>query len=295
MYNDNSLLRRLRWATVLIVVVASAFFLFLDSSGNLDNGLALIRNPFATIMGAVSSQTDSVADVLDGPRDLQTARAEIADLEAQVILLERENAQLKAAERELEQLRNLFDNARQSPENIRTVANVIGRDTSPAFQSLFIDKGINDGLAVGMPVESDEGLVGLILRTTANASQVILLTDTRSAVPGRLGESRAQGVIQGNGLSAPILMDWIALETQVEEDELVYTSGLAVTLPTGVTISRFPRDVIVGKVSTTQNSENGLFLQAVLQPAVNFDALEVVFVITDFETIDTTIFEEEEN
>jgi rod shape-determining protein MreC len=83
---------------------------------------------------------------------------------------------------------------------------VIGRDTSPAIRSIIIDKGADDGVRVGMPVESARGLVGRVYRTTDRSAQVALITDNTSAVPARLGNSRATGLLRGGELG------WIAVD-----------------------------------------------------------------------------------
>ncbi|MCZ7670300.1 MAG: rod shape-determining protein MreC [Chloroflexi bacterium] len=82
---------------------------------------------------------------------------------------------------------------RQSPEYSRQVASVIGRDTSLSIRSIIIDKGSDDGVRVGMPVESARGLVGRVFRTTPHSAQVALISDNASAVPARLGNSPSDG------------------------------------------------------------------------------------------------------
>ena len=77
-------------------------------------------------------------------------------------------------------------------------------------------------------------------------------------------------------------MDWIDLEAQVEIGETVLTSGLG---------GKFPEDMIIGRVTSVERQEADLFQRAVIQPAVDFSSLEMVFVITDFRTIDTSIFD----
>ena len=78
-------------------------------------------------------------------------------------------------------------------------------------------------------------------------------------------------------------IDWIDLKHQLDVGEVVLTSGLG---------GRFPQDLVVGRVIEVDRREAELFQRAVVQPAVDFDSLEVLFVITDFEAVDTEIFSE---
>ncbi len=270
------------WVTLAILAGVALTLSFLDSAGYLGNALNFIRDPITAVAGWTAGRTDVLADALAGPRDLQEARAEIARLEAQIAALQRENEELREGEAERQLLQDLFNRARQSPELTRQTANVIGLDTSPAVQSIIIDKGTNDGLQVGMPVESPRGLIGRIFRTAPNASQVILITDNASAIPARLSNSRAAGILRGSGPGGQLTMDWIDLKYQVEVGEVVSTSGLG---------GNFPEDIVIGRVVEVNRSEAKLFQQAVVQPATDFDTLEIVFVVTDFRPVDLSIFD----
>lgn len=281
--NLNEAQRRIRWATFGILAGLAIILTILDQTGNLDTAFGIVRDPVTSVMGWTSSQAESVSDVLEGPRDLQTARLQLDDMQARIDELERENEELREIQGEYQLLLDLFNRARQAPDYRRQTASVIGQDTNQAVRSIIIDRGSSDGVRVGMPVESARGLVGQVFRTTANSSQVILITDSSSSVPSRLGSSRATGILRGGGVGGSMAIDWIDLKYQVEVGEVVLTSGLG---------GRFPQDLVIGRVIEVDRREAELFQRAVVQPAVDFDALEVVFVITDFEPVDDEIFAE---
>jgi rod shape-determining protein MreC len=282
--NLQDLQDRVRWAMFIVLGGLALALFVLDSTGNIDNLFAFLRDPMAAVMTWTSEQTDTVADRFSGPRDLPQALAEINALQARIDALERENEELREFQGEAQILRDLFDRARETPEYRRVTANVIGRDTSPIFRSIIIDKGSHDGVFVGMPVEAARGLVGIIYRTTPQASLVMLVTDSSSRVPARLGNTRATGMLGGGGLGGSMIMEWISLEARVEQSELVTTSGMG---------GMFPQGLIIGRVVDIERREAELFQRAVVQPAVDFSALEIVFVITNFPTVDTSVFETE--
>ncbi len=274
--------KRIRWVTFAVLVGVALLLTYLDSTGNLGGALAVVRNPFTAVLSFTSTRSESAAGLLEGPRDLQTARTEIADLQARVAELERENEELREIEGEWRILQDLFNRARQSPEFTRQIASVIGHDTSPSIRSIIIDKGTADGIRVGMPVESSRGLVGIVFRAAPNFSQVALITDNASAIPARLGNSRATGILSGGGLGGPLTMDWVDLKYNLEIGEVVLTSGLG---------GSFPQDIVVGRVIEVNRSEANLFQQAVVQPVTDFENLEIVFVITNFQPVNTAIFD----
>jgi len=64
----------------------------------------------------------------------------------------------------------------------------------------------------------------------------------------------------------------------------VTTSGLG---------GKFPENLVIGRVVDVERNEAELFQRAVVQPAVDFNTVEIVFVVTEFNTINTDIFDEE--
>lgn len=281
--NLNDTQQRVRSVTILVLAGLALVFLVLDSTGNLNNAFAFLQNPLVTIVDWTATRTDAFANALSGPRDLQEAQARIGELEERVGELERINAELQERQNDYELYVDLFNRASEAPQFQRITASVIGRDTSPLFESIIIDKGADDGLQVGMPVEASRGLVGQVYRTSPRSAQVLLITDNISNLAARLSASRATGMVFGGGLDGPLTMDWIDLEAPIEVGDIVLTSGLG---------GHFPPDLLIGEVVDVERSEAELFQRAVLQPAVDLDSLELVFIITGFEVVNTSVFDE---
>lgn len=280
--NLNDTRQRVRTTTVVVLVGLTLIFLILDSTGNLNNAFAFLQNPLAVMMDWTAGRADAFAEALSGPRNMAQAEQEIEALEARIATLERENARLREQQEEYQLYVELFNQASETPQFERITATVIGRDTSPVFRSIIIDKGTNDGVAPGMPVEGTRGLIGQIYRASPRAAQVLLITDNVSSIPGRLSASRATGMVFGNGTDGSLIMDWINLEAQVEVGELVFTSGEG---------GQFPQDLVIGEVVSVERTEAEILQRAVLQPAEQLDDLELVFIIKGFEPVDTSIFE----
>lgn len=275
--------QRIRWVTLTVLIGSAVLLTILDSTGALGGVLGFLRDPLTYVSSWTSARTDAVADVVAGPRNLETALEEITRLQAENDSLRKENEQLLEAQGENQILRELFNRAADTPEYRRITADVIGQDTNPAIQSILINKGFDDGVRVGMPIEAARGLVGQVYRVTNNAAQVALLTETASAIPVRLGSTRATGMLRGAGRGALPTIDWIDLQYQVEVGELVITSGLG---------GKFPENLVIGRVIDVERNEAELFQRAIVQPAVDFNALEIVFVVTEFDTVNTDLFNE---
>ena len=276
--------QRIRWLTVAVLVGSGLLLTILDSTGALVGVFGFLRDPLTGITAWTSARTEAVSDVVSGPRNLAAAREEIAALEAQVAEQERELEELREIQNEAQLLRELFGEAAQTPEYRRVIADVIGQDTNPTMQSIIINKGVDDGVRTGMPVEAARGLVGQVYNATNHAAQVVLLTETASAIPVRLGTTRATGIVRGAGRGALPTIDWIDLQYDVQVGELVVTSGLD---------GKFPQNLVIGRVVDVTRNEAELFQQAVVQPAVDFRTLETLLVVTEFQSVDPQFFNQE--
>jgi rod shape-determining protein MreC len=279
--NLNETQERIRWVTFAFLAGLAVVLLVLDNTGNVDGFFEFVRDPMGRVLALTARGSDPVVDAISGPRSLRDAQQEIEELRAQVNSLSRENEELREIQGQYQVLRDLFNTARQTPEYRRVVANVIGRDTSPARQSILIDKGRRDAVHVGQTVESARGVVGMVYRTWEHAAQVILISDNASEVPARLSNSRATGLVRGGGLGRPTTIEWVSLEARIEVGEVVLTSGIG---------GMYPPNMTVGRVIQVERREAELHQRAVIQPAVDFNALETVFVIVNFEPLDTSIF-----
>jgi rod shape-determining protein MreC len=133
-----------------------------------------------------------------------------------------------------------------------------------------------------MPALTGQGLIGRIVDVSATAARILLITDRDSAVSARLQSSRAQGSVQGQ-LSGNLRMTMIPLDAGVQVGDLVITSGLG---------GNFPADLPIGVVTSSRQVEAELFQEAEVTSLNNFDTLEFVLVMTSFEPVDLSVFQE---
>lgn len=261
-------------ASALIVLSAALFVLNLG--GYLGPAREAIVRPLAEGQQWVSQRYFAAREFLTAPREASALQARIEELEAQNAALQDQIITLQAEASEAVILRALLNFARTSPETSYVATSVIGLDPSPFVRSITIGAGSDRGLSYGMPVVSESGLVGRIIEVNATSSRVQLITDPQAAVSVRLQSSRADGLVvaQANG---ELQVEQISHEVEVSQGELVLSSGLG-----GV----FPPDIPVGHIVSVRTRDFELFQQAVLEPAVDFEGLEIVLVITNFRPVD---------
>jgi rod shape-determining protein MreC len=260
--------------TILFLVVAGILALALSGS------LSFVSDNFNTLLVSAQSWVSTrfvvIQDFLTVPRDVVALRQRNAELEADVARLQAQVVQLQNSVSEADALAALVNFSRSNPENSYTAASVIGRDPSPFLRYLIIDKGSNNGLLRGMPVVTDQGLVGRVDAVISSAARVQLITDTSSAVNIRLEKAKREAILTGT-VSGDLTLDLVPQDVTLEPGDLVLTSGLG---------GGFPPDLIVGQVLNVRKRDSDLFQQAVIQPVVDFSQLKIVLIITDFRPVD---------
>jgi rod shape-determining protein MreC len=236
----------------------------------------LIVNPLVNAQTWLATRFQALQNFFNTPQDLARLRQTNAELEAEVSRLQTEIIELNQQLAETRILSALVDFARLNPENRYVAAAVIGRDTSPFLKYVIINRGTDDSLRRGMPIVTQQGLVGRVAGVTAGAARVQLIVDPDSSINVRLEPSRAQAVLLGD-LTGELTLDMIPQSASVQIGDLVLTSGLG---------GNYPPNILIGQITNVRSKETDLFQTAVVQPVVDFNALEIVLVITNFRPID---------
>lgn len=240
----------------------------------------LVLNPVVSAQTWLSVRFQALQNAIAAPQDLARLRQRNSEMEAEVSRMQTEIIVLKQQISETRVLSALVDFARVQPENRYLAATVIGRDPSPFLEYVIINRGSDDGLRRGMPVVTQQGLVGRIAAVTADAARVQLITDPASNINVKLEPSRAQAVIRGE-VSGEISLAMIPQSAPVEIGDLILTSGLG---------GNYPANILIGQVTGVRRRETDLFQSASVQPVVDFNQLEIVLIITNFRPVDISPF-----
>jgi len=240
--------------------------------------------PLNGISGAFSRLSVSLNEIFEDLNNFGRLNERVAELEEQLAQQQVELIQLREVASDYNRLTGLLSYTSNIDNQEFVTADVIAVDQSSIARSIIINRGTRDGIAVGMIVTTDLGLVGRITRVSSNASQVQLVNDENSAVSARLQTTRAEGSVIGQA-SGVLRMTFIDLDEDIVQNDLVITSGLG---------GNFPPDIVIGQVTSIRQFEFELFQEAEVRSLVDFDTLEFVLVITNFQPVDLSIFSPEE-
>jgi rod shape-determining protein MreC len=257
-------------ALLAIGMVALALGGYLTSLSN------IINQTLVEAQTWISIRYLAVVDFLTVPRDVASMRQRNVELEAEVARLQTQVIELQQQVTETQILSALVDFARASPENTYKAATVIGRDPSPFLRYVIINIGSNDGIRQGMPVVTEQGLVGCVDAVTSDAARVQLIADPASAVNVSLQNSKTEAILVGS-ITGNLSLDMISQDVTVQPGDVVLTSGLG---------GGYPPNLLVGQVISVRKLDYELFQQATVQPIVNYDKLQFVLVITNFKPVE---------
>jgi rod shape-determining protein MreC len=266
----------------LLLIVAIMLIAGGGRSGFLRPLTSVIMTPLMPVARLLTGGADALTGTSPEAGDYDTLLQHSRELEHVVAELQVEVVRLREIEQDYYRLSELVNYAANHPDQSLVTANVIARDTSSYLRWIIIDRGARDGIQIGNPVISELGLVGRVEDVAYNASWVRLMIDQASAVDARLQNSRAEGIVSGQ-LQGGLRMEYIPQEELVEVGDLVLTSGLG---------GSFPANIVIGQVTSVRRQQAALFQEAEVRPMVDFNRLQIVSVITSFQPIDTSVFDD---
>jgi len=261
---------------ILALSLVAIGILALALSGVFTSLSKLVVSPLTSLQTWVSQQYQGVEVFLSSSQDIREIRQQNTELEA-------ENARMQAQIVELQQqlveykiLSALLEFARANPEHKYIGASVIGRDPSPFLNYIIINRGSDDGLKRGMPIVTQNGLAGRIVQVTASGARVSLITDPVTRINVRIEPSRSAAVLTGS-ITGDITLEQIPQAADVNPGNLILTSGLG---------GNYPANIIIGQITSIKSRENDIFQSASVQSVTDFDDLNIVLVIINFDPID---------
>lgn len=236
-----------------------------------------LASPLQSEMTATAQEISSYLESSEDVRALQARNAELEELTNNLMV---ENVQLKELERENETLRQLLNYTRNNPQLTYETTTVRGRsvgvDPTNLLYFVYVDVGARDGVADGMPVITDRGLVGRVTAAGPNSAQVLMLIDPASSVNAIIQGSRVTGVVRGN-IDGTVSMERIPPNEKVNPGDIVLTSGLG---------GNFPEKLVVGQITEVIQRDQDMFQVARIRPTVDFGKLETMLIVTSFEPVD---------
>ncbi len=266
-----------KYLLFILTVFCTALMLFTFGTDvfnkPLNTAVGYVIVPFQQGIGKIGEWLVNRSDELV---QIRTLLDENVKLKAEIASLTEENTLLQQDKYELNSLRELYALDGQYGEYNKVGARVIGRDTGNWYSSFLIDKGEEDGLSVDMNVIAGGGLVGRITAVGPNWSRVTSIISDNSKVSGMTLATKDNLIVSGNlkqmaegCISFGQLVD---SQNQVAEGDKIVTSDIS---------DKYLPNILIGYIYAIDTDANKLTKSGLVIPAVDFEHLGQVLVITD--------------
>ncbi|WP_129793762.1 rod shape-determining protein MreC [Sphingosinicella sp. CPCC 101087] len=223
----------------------------------------------APVSAGGRSVTQFFSGIGEGVSAYFRAGSQNASLRRELEQTRRDLVAAQTARAENAQLRALLGLARQTEDEI-TVARIVGSSYGSARRLATLSAGAGDGVRVGQPVRSADGLIGRVLEAGRWASRVLLVSDGASSVPVRSLRNNVPALAVGRGDGTIELRTLEVGVNPFRGGDIVVTSGIGGIFPPGVPVARVVRlegDTAIARPLADPARTEAAIVQPIYQPA----------------------------
>ena len=189
------------------------------------------------VAGALHEVTATVSGVFSGAGDYWDAANQNGKLKRERVVMQREILQARAVMQENRQLKAVLQ-LREQHHDAVAVGRLVGSSLSSLRRFAILSTGTSNGVQVGMPVRSPDGLVGRVIDAGALASRVLLVSDRANIVPARLLRGGIPVIAQGRGDGTIDVRPLEVGRNPFKRGDIIITSGTGGLYPPLVPIGR---------------------------------------------------------
>lgn len=283
--NDFFRSKTFKIIAVLLAAVL-AFFLRAVYTGGLMPALShiggAVATPFGEFFAGIGNGIQDFFQPIFHGRELQK---ENEDLQKLVDELTRRQADYDELKNQNDLYRRFFSISDSNADYTLEPATVIAHVPDDPSGSFIINIGQSQGIASGMPVITENGLVGIVGRVSERYCRVLTLMDPAVNIGVLDSTTLDTGILTGDAAMSEdntARLTYLRLQSEAAAGDLILTSGYGEQIPQGLT---------VGYLSEVSLAATGLTLEGVIDLSARPENARQVFVITDF-TVTQTLSEE---
>lgn len=258
--------------TIICVALMIISFFAQDKIAFIKKYTNMVVSPIQQGINKIGVWTDSKLENLKEIEELNKKNKElqtqIDDYKEQITVYQNKMA-------ELEELRALYELDETYPDYNKTAAHVFAKDSTSWFSIFYIDKGTKDGMFVGANVMCHDGLAGIITECYNDYSKVRAVIDDNSNISAKIMPSNALCTVEGN---LNTYQEGVLVVKNIDKDAKITVGDKVVTSHIS---ERFHQGITVGYIAEITYDTNNLTITATITPAVDFDDISDVLVITD--------------
>lgn len=257
------------WRFVFLFLISIVLMIYDHRSNQTEKLRSSLTTVVAPIQFSVSKPIE-VAEWLKASFSThQQLTQQNANLKSQLLLQKAEMQKIISLQKENKQLRALL----RSTPNLQTnyqVAQILAISLEPFLAQVVLDKGKDDLVYIGQPVLDSTGLMGQVIQIGSLTSRVMLVSDSRSAVPVQDERTGIRAIMVGQGSNRPLKLINVPQTSDIRVGDELTTSGLGLKFPVG-----YP----VGVVIKVKNQPGQHFSSITVRPSANLQKSRQVLLI----------------
>lgn len=261
-------------AIVIITVIAGILMavstMGLIGTNPVTNAIGYVTSPISGFINYVSGGVSNFFGEIGNYKEYKPKYEQIL---AENKKMEEKTREYDNLKNENERLRKLLELKEDEKYGNKVAAQVTSVNPTNWYEDVIINKGSADGIKIGSPVISVDGLVGHVSEVGGNWSKVVTILDVSSSVGCAMPRSGDVAVIEGDGIladSGECEMNYITKDATIAVGDSVETSAVS---------SVYPAGILIGKVSAVMPDSQGFYNKATVKTAVDFRKLREVIVI----------------
>lgn len=228
--------------------------------------LQVVIDPLQYVVTVPGRVYISARDYLTLQHELVHAKQHWQD---QKLQLEVQVQQLNALKIQNQELQALLKTTPVQQNQKYILARVEKINMGGLSRQIIIDRGSNDGIEPGQAVISDQGIVGQVIQSNSLNSRVMLLTDSKAAIPALNQRTQENLIVTGTGKDTLTVLD-VSSTMDLKIGDVLLSSGMGGHYPSGS-----PVGTVVNVVHGNSNLS-----KVFVKPAANMNQFQAVLVVS---------------
>ena len=263
----------------ILIVLTAVCLIFISTSFFTDRLVAPLRSAISMVVVPLQKGMNNLGlwtyDKYTTLQEISVVLDENKELKSKVDDLTEENNQLRQDTYELSRLRELYQLDEKYTGYTKVGARTIEVTANNWSKAFKVDKGSDDGIQKDMNVIAGGGLVGIVTEVGKNYSIIKTIIEDNNSVSGMLIDTNETCIVEGNieqSDSGFVKLTHFKSDITVRDGDKVVTSNIS---------DKYLQGILIGYAKDVTPDSNNLTQSGYLVPAVDFNNLQEVLIITE--------------
>lgn len=263
----------------ILIVLTAICLIFISTSFFTDRLVAPLRSAISMVVVPLQKGMNNLGlwtyDKYTTLQEISVVLDENKELKSKVDDLTEENNQLRQDTYELSRLRELYQLDEKYTGYTKVGARIIEVTADNWSKAFKVDKGSDDGIKKDMNVIAGGGLVGIVTEVGKNYSIIKTIIEDNNSVSGMLIDTNETCIVEGDieqSDSGFVKLTHFKSDITVRDGDKVVTSNIS---------DKYLQGILIGYAKDVTPDSNNLTQSGYLVPAVDFNNLQEVLIITE--------------